>query len=46
VRLRALLLWLVVEFGERIEGIVPDGVYQEFLDLCYQQGLAAGLHRE
>jgi glycosyltransferase involved in cell wall biosynthesis len=44
-RLQTLLLWLVVELGERIEGVVPAAVYQDFLDLCYERGLAAGLHR-
>ena len=30
--------------GERIEGVVPAAAYQRYLDLCYRQGLAAGLH--
>jgi GT2 family glycosyltransferase len=37
-------LWLFVEFGERIDGLVPRGVYQRFLDACYLRGLAEGLH--
>ena len=45
-RLRRSALWLLVEFGERVEGIVPRRVYQDFLDLCYQEGLAEGLHGE
>lgn len=44
-RLRGVLLWLLIELGERVEGVVPAAVYQEFLDLCYQRGLAAGLHQ-
>jgi len=43
-RLRRSALWLLVELGERVEGIVPQRVYQDFLDLCYQEGLAEGLH--
>jgi hypothetical protein len=27
-----------------VDGIVPQRVYQEFLDLCYREGLAKGLH--
>lgn len=38
------LLCLLVEFGEKVSGIVPQRVYQEFLDLCYREGLADGLH--
>ena len=44
-RLRTLLLWSAIELGERIEGVVPAAVYQNFLDLCYERGLAEGLHR-
>jgi GT2 family glycosyltransferase len=40
--LRAVLCRLV-EIGEKIDGIVPMWVYQRFLDLCYQEGLAEGL---
>jgi GT2 family glycosyltransferase len=46
VRLRRGALWLLVELGERVEGIVPRRVYQDFLDLCYQEGLAEGLQGE
>jgi glycosyltransferase involved in cell wall biosynthesis len=42
-RLRRSALWLLVELGERVEGLVPQWVYREFLDLCYQEGLAEGL---
>jgi glycosyltransferase involved in cell wall biosynthesis len=45
-RLRRGALWLLVELGERVEGIVPRRVYQDFLDLCYQEGLAEGLQGE
>jgi len=45
-RLCRSALWLLVELGERVEGIVPRRVYQNFLDLCYQEGLAEGLQRE
>ena len=45
-RLRRSALWLLVELGERVEGIVPRRVYQNFLDLCYQEGLAEGLQGE
>jgi GT2 family glycosyltransferase len=37
-------LCLLIEFGEKVDGIVPQRVYQEFLDLCYREGLAEGLH--
>lgn len=40
--LRAVLCTLV-EMGEKIDGIVPRWVYQRYLDLCYREGLAAGL---
>ena len=43
-RLLRSLLCLFVEFGERVEGVVPQRAYQNFLDLCYRQGLADGLH--
>jgi hypothetical protein len=33
-----------VELGEVIPGVVPAGVYQEFVDQAYLDGLAAGLH--
>ncbi|MCW8985543.1 MAG: glycosyltransferase [Thermoanaerobaculales bacterium] len=45
-RLRRSALWLLVELGERVEGLVPRRVYQDFLDLCYQEGLAEGLQGE
>jgi GT2 family glycosyltransferase len=45
-RLHRSALWLLVELGERVEGIVPRRVYQNFLDLCYQEGLAEGLQGE
>jgi len=45
-RLHRSALWLLVELGERVEGIVPRRVYQDFLDLCYQEGLAEGLQGE
>ena len=45
-RLRRSALWLMVELGERVEGIVPRRVYQGFLDLCYREGLAEGLQGE
>jgi len=43
-RLHRLFLGLLVELGERIEGVVPTRVYQSFLDQCYLVGLAEGLH--
>jgi GT2 family glycosyltransferase len=43
-RLRCRVLCLLVEVGERVEGIVPHRVYQEFVDACYREGLAEGLH--
>lgn len=43
-RLRRLFLLSLVEMGERVEGLVPAGVYQRYLDSCYDDGLAAGLH--
>ena len=46
LRLRRGALWLLVELGEKVEGIVPHRVYQDFLDLCYQEGLAEGLQGE
>ena len=42
--LRRLLLLCLIEAGERVEGLVPAAAYQTFLDLCYRDGLAAGLH--
>jgi GT2 family glycosyltransferase len=40
--LRAVL-YLLVEIGETIGGIVPPWVYQRYLDLCFREGLAEGL---
>jgi GT2 family glycosyltransferase len=37
-------LCLLVGLGEKVDGIVPPCVYQKFLELCYQEGLAKGLH--
>jgi GT2 family glycosyltransferase len=42
-RLHRNVLWVLIELGERVEGIVPHRVYQEFLDGCYLEGLAEGL---
>jgi GT2 family glycosyltransferase len=38
------VLCLLVEVGEKADGIVPHSAYQAFLDLCYREGLAEGLH--
>jgi len=43
-RVHRLFLGLLVELGERTEGVVPIRVYQSFLDQCYLIGLAEGLH--
>jgi len=43
-RLQLFALGILVEFGERVEGVVPNRVYQSFLDQCYLVGLAEGLH--
>ena len=43
-RLRRGVLCLLVELGEKVDGVVPQRVYQEFLDQCYREGLAEGLH--
>jgi len=45
-RLRRAVLCLLVELGEKVDGVVPRRAYQEFLDQCYQEGLAEGLHSE
>jgi GT2 family glycosyltransferase len=45
VRWRAGALRLLIEAGERIPGLVPHRVCQEYLDLHYLRGLAEGLHR-
>ena len=42
---RCWLLGWLVGLGERLEGVVPAGVYREYLDLCYLEGLAEGLHQ-
>jgi GT2 family glycosyltransferase len=43
-RLKRLCLLCLLELGERVEGVVPPAAYRQFLDLCYLDGLAAGLH--
>jgi len=43
-RLRCWLLAMLVSLGETLEGFVPAAVYREYLDLCYLDGLAKGLH--
>ncbi|MDB4306063.1 glycosyltransferase family 2 protein [bacterium] len=43
-RLRRPLLAVFVEFGEHFEGVVPGRIYKAFLDECYLEGLAEGLH--
>jgi glycosyltransferase involved in cell wall biosynthesis len=43
-RLRWWGLSLLVAIGEWFDGVVPDRVYHQFLDLCYLEGLAEGLH--
>jgi len=43
-RLKRLCLLGLIELGERVEGLVPVRMYQRYLDLCYEDGLAAGLH--
>jgi GT2 family glycosyltransferase len=45
-RFRLAALCLLVEIGEKVHGIIPAKVYQEFLDQCYLEGLAEGLHPE
>ena len=42
--LRSTLLAAFVVFGEHFEGVVPGRVYKAFLDECYLEGLAEGLH--
>jgi GT2 family glycosyltransferase len=42
--LRRVLLGLLVELGERVDGVVPPRIYRDFLDACYLDGLAEGLH--
>jgi len=44
-RLQRFCLLCLLEIGERIEGLAPAAAYQRYLDLCYRDGLAAGLHR-
>ena len=34
----------LIELGERHEGVLPRAIYQKFLDECYREGLAEGLH--
>ena len=43
--LRRAFLSALVEVGELIEGTVPPRVYLEYLDSCYLDGLAEGLHQ-
>lgn len=43
-RLQRFCLLCLLEIGERVEGLVPAAAYQRYLDLCYRDGLAAGLH--
>lgn len=43
-RLRRALLGLLVELGERVDGVIPPRIYRDFLDTCYLEGLAEGLH--
>lgn len=45
-RMRRLALYALVELGERVDGLVPHGVYREFLDQCYLEGLADALHEK
>ncbi len=45
-RLRSLLLAVLVELGEHFDGVVPGRVYKTFLDDCYLEGLAEGLHSQ
>jgi GT2 family glycosyltransferase len=44
MRVEKRVLGALVALGERFEGLVPGAVYQRFLDDCYLQGLAEGLH--
>ncbi|MFV2072607.1 MAG: glycosyltransferase family 2 protein [Thermoanaerobaculales bacterium] len=39
------LLSMLVGIGELVEGAVPPRVYLEYLDSCYLDGLAEGLHQ-
>ena len=43
-RLRRPLLAVLLQFGEHFEGVVPGKIYNTFLDDCYLEGLAEGLH--
>ena len=43
-RVRRRALCALVELGERVDGLVPQGVYREFLEQCYREGLADALH--
>lgn len=43
-RLQRFGLLCLLEVGERVEGLAPAAAYQRYLDLCYRDGLAAGLH--
>jgi GT2 family glycosyltransferase len=44
-RIRAACLRWLVLLGEVVPGLVPPGVCLRYLDLCYLEGLADGLHR-
>ncbi|MEJ2580456.1 MAG: glycosyltransferase family 2 protein [Acidobacteriota bacterium] len=43
-RQRRVGLRRLIELGERHESVLPRAVYQKFLDECYREGLAEGLH--
>ena len=43
-RFRRCVLAMLVDMGEKLEGLVPAAAYREYLDLCYLDGLAKGLH--
>jgi GT2 family glycosyltransferase len=43
---RKSLLRQLVLLGELVPGLVPSAVCQRYLDVCYLEGLAEGLHRE
>ena len=45
-RMQRCVLCLLVEIGEKVDGVVPRSVYQAFLDRCYLEGLAEGLHSD
>ena len=43
-RVQRLFLGLLVELGERVDGVIPPRIYRDFLEACYLDGLAEGLH--